>query len=49
MTMATNMSHVVEFADAFPIELVQKLHAALLEARGRLARRGVLLEDLDDE
>ena len=31
------------------IEPVQKLHAALLEARERLARRGVLLGDLDDE
>ena len=31
------------------IELEQKLHAALLEARERLARRGVLLGDLDDE
>jgi hypothetical protein len=30
-------------------ELAQKLHAALLEARERLARRGVLLGDLDDE
>ncbi len=30
-------------------ELEQKLHAALLEARERLARRGVLLGDLDDE
>ena len=30
-------------------ELEQKLHAALLEARERLARRGVLLEDLGDE
>jgi hypothetical protein len=30
-------------------ELEQKLHAALLEARERLARRGVLLRDLDDE
>jgi hypothetical protein len=30
------------------IELEQKLHAALLEARERLARRGVLLGDLDD-
>lgn len=29
-------------------ELEQKLHAALLEARERLARRGVLLGDLDD-
>ena len=29
--------------------LEQKLHAALLEARERLARRGVLLGDLDDE
>ena len=29
-------------------ELEQKLHAALLEARDRLARRGVLLGDLDD-
>jgi hypothetical protein len=29
-------------------DLVQKLHAALLEARERLARRGVLLGDLDD-
>ena len=49
MTMATNMSHMVEFSDAFPIELEQKLYAALLEARERLARRGVLLGDLDDE
>ena len=49
MTMATNMSYVVEFSDAFPIELEQKLYAALLEARERLARRGVLLGDLDDE
>ncbi len=31
------------------IELEQKLHAALLEARERLARHGVLLGDLDDE
>ena len=31
------------------IELEQKLHAALLEASERLARRGVLLGDLDDE
>ena len=30
-------------------ELEQKLHAALLEARERLARRGLLLGDLDDE
>ena len=30
-------------------ELEQKLHTALLEARERLARRGVLLGDLDDE
>ena len=30
-------------------ELEQKLHAALLEVRERLARRGVLLGDLDDE
>ena len=30
-------------------ELEQKLHAALLEARERLARRGVLLGDLDDQ
>jgi hypothetical protein len=30
-------------------ELEQKLHAALLEAREQLARRGVLLGDLDDE
>lgn len=30
-------------------ELEQKLHAALLEARERLARRGVLLGDFDDE
>ena len=30
-------------------ELEQKLHAALLEARERLARRGVLLADADDE
>ena len=30
-------------------ELEQKLHAALLEARERLARRGVLLGDLDGE
>jgi predicted nuclease of restriction endonuclease-like (RecB) superfamily len=30
-------------------ELEQKLHAALLEARERLARRGVLFGDLDDE
>ena len=30
-------------------ELEQQLHAALLEARERLARRGVLLGDLDDE
>jgi hypothetical protein len=30
-------------------ELEQKLHAALTEARERLARRGVLLGDLDDE
>ena len=30
-------------------ELEQKLHAALLEARERLARLGVLLGDLDDE
>jgi predicted nuclease of restriction endonuclease-like (RecB) superfamily len=30
-------------------ELEQKLHAALLESRERLARRGVLLGDLDDE
>ena len=30
-------------------DLEQKLHAALLEARERLARRGVLLGDLDDE
>ena len=29
-------------------ELEQKLHAALLEARERLARRGVLLGNLDD-
>jgi hypothetical protein len=47
--MATNMSLVVEFSGAFPIEPEQKLHAALLEARERLARRGVLLGDLDDE
>ena len=30
-------------------ELAQRLHAALLEARERLVRRGVLLGDLDDE
>jgi len=30
-------------------ELEQKLHQALLEARERLARRGVLLEESDDE
>ena len=30
-------------------ELEQRLHAALIEARERLARRGVLLGDLDDE
>ncbi len=30
-------------------ELEQKLHAALIEARERLARRGMLLEDSDDE
>lgn len=30
-------------------ELEQKLHAALLEARERLARRGVLFGDLDEE
>ena len=30
-------------------ELEQKLHAALLEARERLARRGVLLGELDDQ
>jgi len=30
-------------------ELEQKLHAALIEARDRLARRGVLLAGLDDE
>ena len=30
-------------------ELEQKLHAALLEARERLARRGVLLGNLEDE
>ena len=30
-------------------ELEQELHAALFEARERLARRGVLLGDLDDE
>jgi hypothetical protein len=30
-------------------ELEQKLHAALLEARARLTRRGVLLGGLDDE
>ena len=30
-------------------ELEQKLHAALLEARDRLARRGVLLGDLGDQ
>ena len=31
------------------IELEQKLHAALLDSRERLARRGVLLGNLDDE
>jgi hypothetical protein len=31
------------------IELEQKRHAALLEARERLARRGVLLGEFDDE
>ena len=30
-------------------ELEQRLHAALLEARERLSRRGVLLGDLGDE
>jgi len=30
-------------------KLEQRLHAALLEARERLARRGVLLGGLDDE
>jgi hypothetical protein len=35
--MATNMSRVMEFSDAFPI------------ARERVERRGVLLENLDDE
>lgn len=111
MTMATNMSHVVEFSDAFPIaaivstlsaktsrhmvqlvltltqfvatlsrqlswsyfvnrrqmykdgitvaeywtelppkaELERHLHQALIEARERLARRGLLLEGGEDE
>ena len=40
---------MVQLADAFPIELEQRLHAALLESRERVARRGVLLGDLDDE
>ena len=30
-------------------ELEQKLHAALLEAGERMARRGVMLGDLDDD
>jgi hypothetical protein len=30
-------------------ELERHLHQALIEARERLARRGVLLGDLDDE
>jgi DUF1016 N-terminal domain len=39
------------FVNLLPLktELEQKLLAALLEARQRLARRGVLLGDLDDE
>ena len=42
---------VAEYWAALPpkAELEQKLHAALLEARERLARRGVLLGNLDDE
>ena len=42
---------VAEYWTELPpkVELEQKLHAALLEARERLARRGVLLGDLDDE
>ena len=62
MTMATNMSRMVKFVDAFPVaEIVstlltkylrhmeQHLHQALIEARERLARRGVLLEGGEDE
>ena len=41
---------VAEYWTELPkAELEQRLHAALLEARERLARRGVLLGDLDDE
>ena len=42
---------VAEYWTKLPLkaELEQKLHAALLEARERPARRGVLLGDLDDE
>jgi predicted nuclease of restriction endonuclease-like (RecB) superfamily len=42
---------VAEYWTELPpkVELEQKLHAALLAARERLARRGVLLGDFDDE
>ena len=42
---------VAEYLTELPskAELEQKLHAALLEAREGLARRGVLLGDLGDE
>jgi hypothetical protein len=42
---------VAEYWTVLPpkAELEQKLHAALLEARERLARRGVLLGGLDEE
>ena len=42
---------VAEYSTELPprAELEQKLHAALLEARERLTRRGVLLGVWDDE
>jgi hypothetical protein len=51
LQMHTDGITVAEYWTELPpkAELKQKLHAALLEARERLARRGVLLGDLDDE
>lgn len=40
---------VAEYWTKLPPKAGLELYAALLEARERLARRGVLLGDLDDE
>ena len=50
MPMAASIT-VAEYWTELPpkAELEQKLHAALQEARERLARRGMLLGGLDDE